>query len=289
MADFAGQRGLDVNDVKSTGNALRDIGQKYGEFALDAGLAAGGALPPPFGTAADVASLGRSLSKGDWWGAAFDVIGFVPLLGDAVKGGRVLNKLSDLGRAVDEMAAGAAKMFSKTEDAAKAFWASKKNMPAYRDALKACDGTTKCLDAAALKKGQQYNSTPKTGDKGEWSPPEGRGDGEWVPKPGSELAEAIKPKTSITYENGFPKFDGFSQGSVKIPQTGVSTKDLDLADEMFKKQTNNPDWKRPDDMTWHHKEDGTTMLLVPSAVNNNTGHAGGQALFNMDRSTGREF
>ncbi len=78
MADFAGQRGLDVNEVKSVATGLRDISQKYGEFALDAGLAAGGALPPPFGTAADFASLGRSLSKGDWWGAMFDVVGFVP-------------------------------------------------------------------------------------------------------------------------------------------------------------------------------------------------------------------
>jgi A nuclease of the HNH/ENDO VII superfamily with conserved WHH len=288
MADFAGQRGLNVNDVKTTGGALRDIAQKYGEFALDAGLAAGGALPPPFGTAADVVSLGRSLGKGDWWGAAFDVIGFVPLLGDAVKGGRVLNKLADLGKVVDELAAGAAKMFGKTESAAKAFWASKKNMDAYREALKACDGTKKCLDAAALKKGQQYKSTPKSGEGGNWNPPNGRGDGQWQPTPGSPLANAIKPQTSVTYENGFPKFDSFSQGSVKIPQTGNTGKDFDIADELYKKQTGNADWTRPQGMTWHHKEDGTTMMLVPSSVNNNAGHAGGAALFG-DTATGREF
>lgn len=288
MADFAATRGLDVNDVKATANGLYDIGKKYGEFALDAGLAAGGALPPPFGTAADVASLGRSLSKGDWWGAMFDVIGFVPLLGDAVKGGRVLNKLSDLGRAVDELAAGAAKMFTKTEDTAKAFWASKKNMPAYRDALKACDGTTKCLDKAALAKGQQYGSTPKSGAAGQWNPPNGRGDGEWVPAPGSDLADAIKPKTSITYENGFPQFGDFSGGSVKIPLSGNSDNDLKLADEMFRKQLKDPDWTRPAGTTWHHVEDGTTLQLVPSAVNGNARHAGGAALFG-DTRTGGEF
>lgn len=71
MADFAGRRGLDVNDVKSTAGALKDISQKYGEFAVDAALAAGEALPPPFGTAADVASLGKSLGEGDWWGGSF--------------------------------------------------------------------------------------------------------------------------------------------------------------------------------------------------------------------------
>ncbi len=56
-----------------------------------------------------------------------------------MKGGRVLNKLSDLGRAVDELAAGAAKLFNKTEDTAKAVWASKKNMEAYREALRRCN------------------------------------------------------------------------------------------------------------------------------------------------------
>ena len=143
----------------------------------------------------------------------FDVVGFAPLLGDAIKGGRVLNKLSDLGRAVDELAAGAAKLFNKTEDAARAFWASKKNMEAYREALARCNGTKEYLDAAALHKGQQYAQTPKSGPHGNWNPPDGRGDGEWTPTPGSPLAEAIKPKTSVTYENGFPKFDEFSTNS----------------------------------------------------------------------------
>ncbi len=288
MADFAGQRGLDVNDVKGVATGLRDISQKYGEFALDAGLAAGGVLPPPFGTAADAASLGRSLSKGDWWGAMFDVVGFVPLLGDAIKGGRVLNKLSDLGRAVDELAAGAAKLFNKTEDAARAFWASKKNMEAYREALARCSGTKECLDAAALHKGQQYAQTPKSGPHGNWNPPDGRGDGQWTPTPGSPLAEAIKPKTSVAYENGFPKFDEFSQGSVKIPLSGNSRQDMDLADELYKKQTGQSDWTRPDNMTWHHKEDGTTMMLVPYDLNRNSGHAGGASLFGTT-GTGREF
>ncbi len=288
MADFAGQRGLDVNEVKGAATGLRDLSSKYGEFAVDAGLAAGGALPPPFGTAADIASLGKSIYNLDGWGVLFDVIGFVPLLGDGVKGGRVIAKLADLGRVVDEAVAGLAKTFAKTEDTAKAFWASKKNMQAYRDALKKCNGTKECMDAAALAKGKQYGSTPKSGPHGNWNPPDGRGDGQWTPTPGSKLAEAIKPQTSITYENGFPKFDAFSQGSVKIPQSGNSAKDFTLADELYKKQTGNSDWTRPEGMTWHHKEDGTTMQLVPSAINGNAGHAGGASLFG-GTSTGQEF
>ena len=290
MADFAGRNGMDVDTVKKSALEFRDISKKYGEFALDASLAAGGVLPPPFGTAADAASLTKSLVKRDWWGAVFDVIGFVPVVGDAIKGGRTAWKLKHLGRIVDDIAAGMAKSFRKTEDLAEKFWKMKRNDAAYKKALAACNGKKECLDAAALKKGQQYKSTPKNGNGGNWNPPEGRGDGEWVPDPGSDLAKAIHPEKSITYENGFPKFDPFSKGEVKIPQTGSSRKDMGLADEMFKKQTGNPDWTRPDGYTWHHKEDGTTMQLVPSKINNDpyAGHAGGQALFGKTQ-TGKDF
>lgn len=281
MSDFAQDYGVDATQIRRAGSELKDLASKYGEFATDVALAAGGVLPPPAGTAVDAASLARSVSKGDWWGAVFDVVGFVPLAGDAIKGGRVAWKLRDLGRVVDELTVGLARTFSKTEDAAKAFWASKRNMRAYREALEACDGTRKCLDAAALSKGDQYKKTPKSGPKGQWQPDNGRGDGEWVPTPGSELAEAIKPKTSVTYENGFPKFDDFSQGQVKIPQTGNHGADFRLSDELYRKQIDDPDWTRPDGMTWHHKEDGTTMQLVPSAVNGNAGHYGGASLFKV--------
>jgi A nuclease of the HNH/ENDO VII superfamily with conserved WHH len=39
----------------------------------------------------------------------------------------------------------------------------------------------------------------------------------------------------------------------------------------------NPNWKMPDDMTWHHHEDGVTMLLIPQTVNK-VPHTGGAAL-----------
>jgi len=282
MADFAKDYGVEADQVRKAGLELKDLSKQYGELGLDITLAAGGALPPPAGTIADVASLSKSIAKGDWWGAAFDLVGFVPLAGDAVKGGRVAWKLSDLRRVIDELTTGFAKTFSKTEDAASAFWASKKNMKAYKEALKDCTGRAACKDAAALKKGKQYEKTPKSGPgKGKWEPDTGRGDGEWVPEPGSKLAEAIKPKTSINYENGFPKFDDFSKGEVKIPQTGSHSGDFKLSDEMYRKQIGDPKWKRPDGMTWHHKEDGTTMQLVPSNVNGNAGHYGGASLFKI--------
>ena len=51
----------------------REIAQlkgRLGELAMGIGLAAAAAAPAPFGTAADVISLGRSIRKGDFGGSA---------------------------------------------------------------------------------------------------------------------------------------------------------------------------------------------------------------------------
>lgn len=92
----------------------------------------------------------------------------------------------------------------------------------------------------------------------------------------------------IALASAFPKFDSFSKGEVKIPQTGKHGDDFKLSDDLYRKQIGDPNWKRPEHMTWHHKEDGTTMQLVPGKINGNAGHTGGAALFS-NRSTGMEF
>lgn len=71
--------------------------------------------------------------------------------------------------------------------------------------------------------------------------------------------------------------------------TGDHAKDFDIADDLYRKQLDDPNWERPSDMTWHHKEDSTTMQLVPKAVNNNVGHMGGAALFKEGKPTGDDF
>lgn len=306
MADFAQRRGLDVDSVKQSAGALKEVAAKYNEIAVDVALAAGGAVPG-VGWAADAAALSRSLGKGDLWGAAFDVVGFLPGAGDAIKGAKVAVKAGKARRALNLLKSTVAKSFIKTESAAKAFWKSTGNPAAYkkaRNAIKGCDGTAACkkrladdYDKAAKLKGKQYGSTPRTysqttGKKnGDWIPADGRGDGRWRPADTPEnaaLLDAIKPRKTIDYENGFPKFDRYSKGEVKIPQTGDTGLDLSLATQMHRKKIGDPNWKIPEGYTWHHKEDGTTMQLVPSAINGNASHAGGQALFGTT-STGREF
>lgn len=113
----------------------------------------------------NVHATGGGAWKGDWGGALFDVVGFVPIFGDAAKAGRIANKLVDLKRGVDAAASGVARMMNKTKSAATKYWDDiiKRNKAAYEEALKKCNGSKACKEAAALKKGPQYTSTPHMG------------------------------------------------------------------------------------------------------------------------------
>lgn len=284
MSSYLAREGVDIGQTRTAYGELQQLNQKYGELATDVGLAAGGALPPPFGTAADVASLGRSLWKGDWGGALFDVVGFVPIFGDAAKAGRIANKLVDLKRGVDAAASGVARMMNKTKSAATKYWDDiiKRNKAAYEEALKKCNGSKACKEAAALKKGPQYANTPKDGPNGSWTKGE-RGDGTWTPTNGGPPVE---------YKNGFPDYKPFSKGEVDIPMQGNRTSDFTNADKAMREKLGDPNWERPSGHTWHHNENGVTMELIPQNVHATGGgastpHMGGASLH--DGSQTAEF
>ena len=63
---------------------------------------------------------------------------------------------------------------------------------------------------------------------------------------------------------------------VEIDDMTGKTSDFTQANNEMKKI--DPNWKKPDDWTWHHKEDGVTMELVPREMHSKTGipHAGGR-------------
>ncbi|NOZ54347.1 MAG: hypothetical protein GXP08_14655 [Gammaproteobacteria bacterium] len=86
----------DAATLKQAEQELQQLETAHAALAADAGLAAAGALPPPWGTAADVVSLGKSLWRGDWGGALLDVVGFIPLAGDAIKGTKIAARLKEL-------------------------------------------------------------------------------------------------------------------------------------------------------------------------------------------------
>ena len=282
---------------------LADLTEKYGEIAADAGLAAASLLPPPAGTAADVISLGKSLITGDWGGALLDVVGFVPLAGDAIKaagkGTKLAKRMAQIEDAIKVAKAALARkraaFIAARKDAALKYWSDikKKGKAAYDEAIKKAS-VKDCPDDFAKLKGEHYQYNPKTGKNGSWTGE--RGDGDWIPTKGSDLDKALdkfnksqKPPTTfdrVPYEGGFPKYDNFvyktpdgRAARVEIPQVG-GRKDFATADDAMREMLGDPDWVRPKGYTWHHKQDGVTMELVPTDIHGfpETGHAGGSSV-----------
>lgn len=287
---------------------LKQLEDTYTELAADAALAAGGWLPPPAGTAADLASLGKSLYKGDWGGAFFDFLGIVPIIGDGVKtaakGSKIAAKLNDLEAAIKVAKIKLARAADLTElrkSAAAKYWNDirTKGKKAYDDAIKGCK-TQKCIDDKRILLGEHYGRTPLGGPgKGEWKGD--RGDGAWTPEPNTTLGQnladfsknpklnpGVKPHESIPYSGGHPDYSTFvvpignGKAQVEIVQSGNNTTDFKAADEALKKATGKTEAQLEQELgvslTWHHKEDGVTMQLVPEnihGVRHQSGHAGG--------------
>lgn len=276
MSAYLAEEGVDVATTRTAYSELQQLNKKYGELAADTGLAGASMLPPPYGTAADLVSLGKSLWTGQWGNALFDAVGIVPLAGDLIKGGRIANKLNDFRKALDVASTGLNRAFDSTKAAATRYWddIAKANKKAYQDALAKCNGSRACREAAALEKGPQYANTPTSGKNGEWVTGE-RGDGVWKPANGGP---------EITYSNGFPNYSGHAAQTVDIPMKGNRTTDFTAADQAVRDQLGDPDWRRPAGYTWHHNENGTTMELIPSSIHAtgqgaSTPHMGGASLY----------
>lgn len=83
---------------------------------------------------------------------------------------------------------------------------------------------------------------------------------------------------------GFPDFSPYSIYNIRINMVGNHTSDFENASRAAGFLDTNGNPYVPDGYTWHHHEDGTTMMLVPRAVNNprNHGwsHTGGRAIVN---------
>ena len=208
-------------------------------------------------------------------------MGFVPALGDAAKVGKLANKANDLRKAIDTANSALARKFQQAKDAAAKYWDDilKKKRAEYEAAIKICKDQA-CRNAKAHLKGPQYKNTPKEGKgKGRW---EGdRGDSKWIPEDGPP----------VEYKNGFPDYSPhtYPGGQVEIPMKGDHDVDFSNADDAMRQKLGDPTWERPSDHTWHHKEDGVTMQLVPKNVHGtgdgaSTPHMGGVSIQSGARS-----
>lgn len=187
---------------------------------------------------------------------------------DKLAGGTLTPKQRNLAQAE------VSKSLTQTQAAAKQYWADvvKSRKTAYDKAIKTCK-TKKCRDDKAHLKGPQYGNTPKDGKNGKWAGP--RGDSVWQPSKG---------RAPITYKNGFPNYGPHSGGNFKLPMKGNHTTDFTAARNAKRVKLNDQSWKTPTTDTWHHKEDGVTMQLIPKSIHATgagatTPHMGGASLY----------
>jgi hypothetical protein len=99
-----------------------------------------------------------------------------------------------------------------------------------------------------------------------------------------------KEGQSVSYPNGYPDFTEYAHPTVKPVEIEVSTPknpqtDFKAANEKARlnKDSDPPvpaSNKPPEGYTWHHHEDGKTMILVDEDVHREFRHIGGQSAVN---------
>ena len=147
------------------------------------------------------------------------------------------------------------------------------------------------------------NGCPVGGNKfGTQSPKNGwvkgeRGDGQWDPKQSGLADDKVKRIESVTggkpvsFKDGHPDFsDDVHQAKgadgqavpasvqIQLDRNGAREVDFDAARAAMAEKLGVREYSEPKGFTWHHKEDGTTMELVPSALHNNVPHSGGVSI-----------
>ncbi len=97
-----------------------------------------------------------------------------------------------------------------------------------------------------------------------------------------EALHKVVGKDGIVFKNGYPDFDRFRQGAVRVKgMTGIHKDDVNKAAKAlvkrgdFKDVTAAKDFARNNDLAWHHEPDGKVMSLVPNIIHRNVKHDGG--------------
>jgi len=248
---------------------------------LQAGVDAAGVIDPT--PVSDLVGAGISVYRGDFVGAGLSLISIIPYAGDAIgktaKGAKLLAKMNALRKRI---ALATERINTLRKQAREAASAATRAKSQARAARKGVDDAMvqKCAKELDVGDNPFGTRTPATG----WSPGTTRGDGPWTPDAGSSYGKSVlewqkkngmESGTPIVFRQGFPDFSPYSKHQAKIDMLGDYKRDFEMADAGMQKRY--PGWERPTDMTWHHSEDGVTMLLVPKDINS-IPHTGGNAL-----------
>ncbi|PTL75692.1 HNH endonuclease [Vitiosangium sp. GDMCC 1.1324] len=221
----------------------------------------------------DVIGAGMSVARGDWVGAGLSLISVVPYVGDALgktaKGARLAGRIADLKKGIESSAASIRKIYADRRAAAAIERAKRKKEAAEAAVKKKKCQTCPDEDAAAGKYGTRL---PRDG---KWSGEPGNSD--WLPDPNTERGKAILEATGgkpIAFKEGYPDFSPYAVKTVEIDMVGKNSADFRSANAA----AGFPGSESPKGYTWHHKEDGVTMELVPFDINKNVPHEGGSSV-----------
>ncbi|HEX5748538.1 MAG TPA: HNH endonuclease [Archangium sp.] len=260
----------------------KNLDWEMAQAALDA---VGTIDPTPI---SDLTSAGISLYRGQFLDAGLSVVSAFPYLGDvlgkAAKAARITQRMVDLKRRIDVTVTSINKLRRNNRTlAAAAERARIKKEAAERAAKK--KKCKNCPDDEEVS--PTYGTTlPKTG--GRWSDPNNPGNSDWIPDPNTEKGKKILEVTGgkpITFKDGYPDFSPYAKKSVEIDMIGDHSQDFKNANKAAGIEGSNP----PKGFTWHHKEDGVTMELVPQDLHNKVPHTGGAAIVDGSRYGPSQF
>lgn len=273
-------------EIASLEGKLKDLTSSKEWQIAQAGVDAAGIVDPT--PISDGISAAMSLAKGDFISAGLSAVSMIPYLGDAVaktaKGARAIKKLKELTEEISDV--------MKRLDALKKdpFRSKKDAAEAVRSARK------KAEDACAgCKPHEKYgvHGLPQNKANQQWT--------KGTPGDGTLTRKTSKGDLEVPYENGYPKYDKATlagkpvvKESVEIPHMngsqGSDGADFKAAAAEMRKKPGNEHWPGtskndpaagntvPDGYTWHHKEDGVTMQLIPKAAHDGVSHTGGASI-----------
>lgn len=263
------------------------IGEQLQEALEGAALDVVGIFDPT--PVSDCLGALRSAAQGDWIGAGLSLVSVVPYVGDAVgktaKGARVARRIGALRKA---LADNVAKGRQIAMDALKRDAAKIRAQRQVRKAEKIEDSVVSGCPVGGNRFGTQ---SPKKGWDGE------RGNSDWQPRDSGLNQDKVNGIESVTggkpvkFKDGNPDFSEYvrtetsatgkpvrAEVEIELSGTGDRAQDFKSARKAMADKLGSSKYQEPEGYTWHHVEDGATMQLVPSQLNNNVPHSGGVSL-----------
>lgn len=238
--------------------------------------------------AADLASAGIRVAKGDWWGALFSAVSAIPF-GDIIGKTKLLSRYGPkgvgLGKAVASYFGKSSKALQDSLVAMKgakaAIAARQRALAKVRDAMKKKrQGKKNCKECAKVPNGRM----PANGKNGNWVDKNGNKIAQ--PTDGSGFYKFSETKTlpdgtkvdGIPYKDGFPNFDDYVVGGKH--NISVISGDAATDARLLQKELGVANPGRSD-YVLNHFEDGT-VGYVPRVVHDTAeggvAHVGGASM-----------